>query len=59
MNTDTTVSSLMFFTLIAAAVLAIVMLLWFRRKRSNRHPMEGIRERNIDEIHAGKPPERE
>lgn len=53
------VPSLMFFTLIGVLVIAVVALLWFLRKRSNRHPMQGVRERNIDEIRDGKPPERE
>lgn len=53
------IPSLMFFTIGAIIVVALVLLLRFLRKRSNRHPMEGVRERNIDEIRAGTPPRRE
>ncbi len=55
-NTGGMAPGLMLYTLIVVLVLLVVALLWFRRKRSNRHPMEGIRERNMDEIKAGKPP---
>lgn len=59
MSTDGTVGSLMFFTLIAALAIAVIALLWFLRKRSNRHPMEGIRERNMEEIRSSEPVRRE
>lgn len=51
------VSVLMFGTLIVVIVLAIALLLHFMRKRGNRHPMAGERERNIDEIHRDSPAE--
>ena len=41
------VPTLMLFTLIAALVIGIVLFLRFRRKRANRHPMEGQQERNV------------
>ncbi len=51
------ISLLMFGSLLIALVLAIVLLAAFLRKRRNRHPMAGQRERNIDEIRrdGGKP----
>lgn len=57
MNTDTAVPTLMFFTLGIVLLVGIVVLVRFMRKRSNRHPMDGHRERNIDEIRRGVPPE--
>ena len=59
MSTGGTISSLMFFTLIAVLLIAVVVAFRFFRKGKNRHPMEGIRERNTEEIRRGKPPERE
>lgn len=59
MGTDGAVGSLMFMTLGIALIVAVLALLWFRRKRGNRHPMDGVRERNIEEIRAGDPPRRE
>lgn len=37
-------------TLGVALLIAVVMLLRFRAKGNNAHPMEGKRERNIEEI---------
>ena len=48
----------MFMTLGIGVLLALVLLLWFLRKRSNRHPMEGQRERNINEIREEGPRDR-
>lgn len=59
MSTGGAVSSLMFFTLIIVLLLVVALLVHHLRKRSNRHPMEGVRERNLDEMQRGKPPERE
>jgi hypothetical protein len=39
-----------FGTLTVALVLAIILWLRFMRKPQNRHPMDGQRERNIEEI---------
>ena len=58
MSTDTTVGSLMMFTLIAVLAILLIAVVHFLRKRKNRHPMEGVQERNIDEIRAGEPPRR-
>jgi hypothetical protein len=41
------VPTLMLFTLIAALLIGVVLLLRFRRKRGNRHPMAGQQERNV------------
>ena len=49
----------MFFTLIVVLALAVALAVNFFRKRRNRNPMEGVRERNLDEIRRGKPPEKE
>jgi putative exporter of polyketide antibiotics len=40
----------MLFTLIAVAIIAVILLLRFMRKPQNRHPLEGERERNIGEV---------
>ena len=40
MDMLTTVSTLNLFTLGVVFLLAVGSLLWFRRKRKNRHPME-------------------
>lgn len=37
-------------TLAVALLIALVLFLRFIRKPRNRHPMDGRRERNIDEI---------
>ena len=50
---------LMIMTLVAAFVIAAVIFARFMRKRSNRHPMENQRERNMDEIKRGVPPKHE
>ncbi len=49
------ISMLMFGTLAVVVVIAAVLLVRFMRKRENRHPMEGERERNIDEIRRDGP----
>lgn len=59
MDTNDTVGSLMFFTLIAVALIAVVMLVVFLQRRSNRHPMKGQPERNSAEIEAHVMPERD
>ena len=59
MGTGTAVGSLIFVTLGIVLLLIIVALVWHIRKRSNRKPMEGIRERNFAEMKAGKPPEQD
>lgn len=42
-------------TLIAVFVIAAVAFMFFLRKRSNRHPMEGRQERNIAaDLDAGR-----
>ena len=53
MKSSTLVPTLMLFTLVIVLVAALFALLHFLRKRSNRHPMEHQRERNIDEIRRG------
>lgn len=50
MNDGQIVPSLFLVTLIAVAVIAIVMLIYFMRKRSNRHPMDSARGHEIDEM---------
>lgn len=40
MDTFSTVSALNMFTLGVILLVAVGSLLWFRRKRKNRHPME-------------------
>lgn len=59
MNTSTAVPSLMFMTLGVVFVIALVFFIWHMRKRSNRRPMEGIRERRQDEMERGVPPRKE
>ncbi|NIJ07021.1 uncharacterized membrane protein YuzA (DUF378 family) [Sphingomonas vulcanisoli] len=58
MHNSTAVSTLVFATLGIALVIAIFLLIRFLRKPSHRHAMENQRERNIDEIQRGVPPER-
>lgn len=52
------IPTLMIFTLVAALVVAIVLYGRFMRKPENRHPMEGERERTIDEIRDEAPVDR-
>ena len=59
MSTGGAISSLMFFTLIAVVVIVAAAAIHFFRKRSNRHPMDGVRERNLDEMRRGEPPRRD
>ena len=40
------------FILIAVFLVVLASLLWFLRKPSNRHPMEGERGRQLDEKRA-------
>lgn len=49
------ISALMFATIAVALVIGVVLLLRHLRKPQNRHPMEGQRERNIDEIERDGP----
>lgn len=41
------ITLLMFGTLIAALAIVVALAVTFFRRRSNRHPMENVRERNI------------
>ena len=50
------ISTLMFATLVIAALIGAFVLVKFLRKPGNRHPMEDVRERNIGEIRRGEPP---
>ncbi|MBX9728599.1 MAG: hypothetical protein K2X31_06805 [Sphingopyxis sp.] len=50
MSNNEFVPMLGMFTLIAGLLIAIVLLVRFLRKPSNRHLMDGQRERNIGEI---------
>ena len=58
MLSSTAVPTFMFGTLGIVLVLLIIVFLRFWRKPANRHPMEGQRERNIDEIRRDAPPDR-
>ena len=44
------IPTLMIFTLIAALAVAIFLYVKFMRKPENRHPMDGQRERTVDEM---------
>ena len=44
------IPALMIFTLVAAALIGVFLWMRHMRKPENRHPMDGQRERNIDEI---------
>ena len=55
MNADHPISLLMFGTFAAVVIIGIVLLLRFLRKPGNQHPMEGERERGIDEIQRDGP----
>lgn len=59
MLSSTAVPTLMFLTLGIVLAIGIVVFWRFMRKPANRHPMANQRERNIDEIQRGVPPERE
>ena len=48
-NTNRLLSSLNIFTLVAVAAALLAYLLFFLRKKRNRHPMEGQPEENIAE----------
>ena len=52
------IPTLMIFTLVAALVVAVLMYVRFMRKPDNRHPMQGKRERSIDEIRDEAPGDR-
>ena len=56
MLSSTAVPMFMFGTLGVVLLIGIVLILRFYRKRENRHPMAGQRERNTDEIRRGVPP---
>ena len=48
-------SSLNLGTLVIVLVIVVIGLIYFRRKRSNRHPMDGRAERNVaEDIDAGR-----
>ena len=52
MTSNALIPILMLFTLGAGLLIAIVLLMRFLRKSSNRHPMDGQPERNIQEIRS-------
>jgi hypothetical protein len=50
-------SSLNLGTLVVVLLIAVAALAFFLRKRSNRHPLEGRRERNVGaDLDAGRTP---
>ena len=49
------ISLLLFGTFAIAAIILAFLLIRFLRKSENRHPMDGDRERNIDEIREEGP----
>lgn len=49
-NADHPITLLVFMTFAAALIVAGWMLISLLKKRKHRHPMQGQRERNIDEI---------
>ena len=49
MNDGQIIPSLFLVTLVAVALIAIGMLVYFMRKRSNRHPMDSARGHEIDD----------
>ena len=51
MNTAEYLPSNNLFILIAILLIAVAALAWFMRKRSNRHPMDTPRGRQIEEQH--------
>ena len=55
MQADHPISLLLFGTLAAVAIVLAFLLVGIVRKRSNRHPMDGERERNIAEIREEGP----
>lgn len=55
MNSGQPISFLLFGTLGVVILIAVVLLLRFRAKQPH-HPMDGQRERNIDEIRNEAPP---
>lgn len=55
MNGDHPLSLLIYVTFAAALIVVGGAFVHFMRKRSNRHPMAGKRERNIDEIRRDGP----
>ncbi len=57
MNADHPISLLIYVTFGAALLIVGGAFLYFMRKRSNRHPMAGERERNIQEIRDEAPPQ--
>lgn len=50
MDTADMTGTLGFGTLIVGLIIAIIIYARFMRKPENRHPMDGKRERNIEEI---------
>ena len=55
MLSSTAVPVFMFGTLGVVFIIALIVFLKFQSKKSNRHPMDGQRERNIDEIREEGP----
>ena len=55
MNADHPISLLIWITFGAVIAIAAFVLARFLRKPGNRHPMDGERERNIDEIRDDGP----
>lgn len=52
MDQSTFVGTLALFTLIAVAVIAIVIFARFMRKRSNRHPLDNPHGQDLEEMRA-------
>lgn len=47
------VPTLMFVTLGIALIIGVGAFAWHMRKKTNRHPMEGERDRTMNEINDG------
>ena len=57
MSTSGLLSSLNLGTLVVGFLIVVIAFGYFLRRRSNRHPMEGRRERNVaEDIDAGREP---
>lgn len=50
MDTWDMTGTLAIVTLVAGLIIGVILLMRFLRKRGNRHPMEGERERNYREM---------
>lgn len=58
MEGDHPISLLLVGTFAVVAIVLVLLIIGVMRKRSNRHPMDGQRERNIAEIRDEGPVER-